>query len=553
MSHLSNNPTPSVRLLLAARLGIVLGISLALWLGLGGSLAAASRLAGSANGLAGPAGLSPQALACSSAVTVTNANDSGDGSLRQAIADVCGGGRITFSSSYTIYLLTTLEISKGLTIDGETHTVAVSGDSGGDGIPNVQVFSINTNAGVTLIHLGVVSGTADYGGGIDIHNLCRLTVISSTLGGNSARYFGGGIDNWGTLTLQNSTLISNSALSGGGIANNGTVIVQNSVFISNSAELGGGIRSDVTLTVNNSTFAGNSASYGGAGIYNWGVLTVTNSTLAGNSADYSGGGIYSDSSSGSGKLTVTNTTLISNSASRYGGGIYNNRTALAVQNSTLAGNSAKDGGGLYNDRYSAMLTVQNSTLAGNLASQNGAGAYNRSALTVTNSTLSGNSAGSIGGGIYNENALTVTNSTLAGNSADYFAGGGIANGGNMNLSNTLIARSPLGGDCQNWSALGAGDHNLIEDTGSEACNLTNGVNGNIVGVDPQIGDLADNGGGTQTHALLRGSPAIDAGAACPDADQRGVPRPQGAACDIGAFERAASDEWDSYLPLIQRP
>jgi hypothetical protein len=85
---------------------------------------------------------------------------------------------------------------------------------------------------------------------------------------------------------------------------------------------------------------------------------------------------------------------------------------------------------------------------------------------------------------------------------------------------------------------GASSNNLIEGIGSNACGLTNGVNGNIIGQDPNLGPLANNGGFTQTHALLAGSPAIDTGTntGCPATDQRGVTRPQGAACDVGAYE-----------------
>jgi hypothetical protein len=450
MSHLSSETTPccpAVRLLLSARLGIVLGLSLALWLVLGGSLVGASRLPGSVNGFVKPAGdglalandaggeapynFAPQRLGCSSAITVTNANDSGDGSLRQAIADVCDGGRITFANSYTIYLTATLEITRQLTVDGETHAVTVSGDSGGNGTPNVRVFSITSSGVATLTHLRIVSGTVGEGDE------------------GCPGQCGGGIYNQGTLTVQNSTLSGNSA--------------------------------------------------------------------TGNGSD--GGGIDNE-----GTLTVTNSTLSDNSVHRYGGGI-NNSGTLTVQNSTLSGNSSEWGGGI--DNNYGTLTVQNSTLSGNLAWG--------------------------GGGIYNGGTLTVQNSTLSGNSSEWESGegGGIDNWGTLTMTNTLIAHNPPGGDC--WGSVATNDYNLIEDTGIDACDLSNGVNGNIIGVDPRLGSLADHGGGTQTHALLRGSPAIDAGGStCLATDQRGIPRPQGAACDIGAFEKTASDEWDIFLPVIQR-
>ena len=184
-----------------------------------------------------------------------------------------------------------------------------------------------------------------------------------------------------------------------------------------------------------------------------------------------------------------------------------------------------------------MLT---STLSGNSTVYSGGGIYNyHGKLMVQTSTLSGNRAGA-GGGIANESgtAFKVYNSTLSGNRAGN-GGGGILNYGTwLDLMHTIIANSPEGGDCVlisgggGWATSGYG---LIESTGVNACGL-NSDYFTIVGVDPLLGPLADNGGATQTFALLPGSPAIDAGWSTGAPDQRGVVRPQGAACDIGAFE-----------------
>jgi hypothetical protein len=96
-----------------------------------------------------------------------------------------------------------------------------------------------------------------------------------------------------------------------------------------------------------------------------------------------------------------------------------------------------------------------------------------------------------------------------------------------------VTDSALGGTSKN---------NLITNTGANACNLSNGVNGNIVGSSPNLGALANNGGSTLTFAVLAGSPAIDAGddSSCPSTDQRGATRPQGLHCDIGAYESSFS-------------
>jgi predicted outer membrane repeat protein len=218
-----------------------------------------------------------------------------------------------------------------------------------------------------------------------------------------------------------------------------------------------------------------------------------------------------------------------------GGGIYvEGNGTLNVANSAFSGNSATGGwgGGIANQ---GMLTVTNVTFSNNSADGAGGGITNSGVLTVTNSTFSGNSAGG-GGGIINSGVLTVTNSTFSGNSATF--GSGIYNSGIMTLYNTLVAAN-IGEDC--YGTLTADSFNLDSDGSCD--NATQKTVGQI-----NLGPLADNGGSTQTMALLPGSAAIDAGnnAVCPATDQRGVARPQGA-CDVGAFEVVKV-----YLPLILR-
>jgi hypothetical protein len=178
-----------------------------------------------------------------------------------------------------------------------------------------------------------------------------------------------------------------------------------------------------------------------------------------------------------------------------------------VNNAATGGGSA--GGGLYN--------------AGN----------NSGLLAVTNSTFSGNTA-PIGGGIANSGKMSVTNSTLAGNMAT--SSGGIVNGGSLSLTNSIVSGN-TGGDINGNTT---GSHNLI-------------------GGAPLLGTLGTYGGPTKGFALLLGSPAIDAGddAICADTtgiapvagkDQRGIARPQGAHCDIGAFEYAQPDSLPGAKP-----
>ena len=171
------------------------------------------------------------------------------------------------------------------------------------GTPDFRLFQIDAGADVTIDGLTITNGNvgSDSGGGI--YNLGTLTVSNSTISGNSAALYGGGIFNSSfggsaTLTVSNSTLSGNSASNGGGIYNN-----------------------NGTLTITNSTLSGNSASDTGGGIFNdaflggSATLTITNSTLSGNSASGGGGGIENAASRGSATVRVSNSTLSGNSAS----------------------------------------------------------------------------------------------------------------------------------------------------------------------------------------------------------------------------------------------
>jgi CSLREA domain-containing protein len=207
-----------------------------------------------------------------------------------------------------------------------------------------------------------------------------------------------------------------------------------------------------------------------------------------------------------GTVTINNLTIQNGIDASNGGGILNVGT-LTVSNSTFTGNQAGYGGAIANF---GTLTIANSTFDGNNASASGGGVYNQGAsLTILNSTFSGNSAATSGGGVYNQSGMT------------------------MNMINNILANSTGGGDCANAGSIGSNTNNIIMDG---SCSPS------LVG-DPKLDALADNGGYTQTMALLIDSPAREAGdnticAAAPvnGLDQRGVIRPRGPNCDIGAYE-----------------
>ena len=248
----------------------------------------------------------------------------------------------------------------------------------------------------------------------------------------------------------------------------------------------------------------------------------------------------------SGDVTIIGVTLRNGTVNGDGGGVHN-RANLTLENSTVSGDSAThNGGGLYN---TGTLILNKSTVSGNSAANDGGGLYNNTAgtLTLNNSTVSGNTSDNSGGGLFNNSGTThLNNVTIAYNTADNDGdeagdGGGIRiDLGPINVRNSIIAENDDNSstvklnDCS--GTLNSPGYNLIQDV--TGCFFEGTVAGNITGQDPLLDPLAENGGDTWTHALGLASPAIDAGdnSTCLPTDQRGVSRPQGLACDIGAFE-----------------
>lgn len=441
--------------------------------------------------------------AAAATFTVNQTGDAGDltcdatCTLRDAIDDsnaTADADTITFDPSVFSTQQTIVLAGTALTITGNaTNTLTING-------PGANLLTVSGN---DVSRVFVISGATASISGLTV---TRGNGVAGILSGND-----GGINNNGILTVTNLVVTNNRATgSGGGIHNV--------------------ISSSVRLTVINCVISNN----------------VINGTGGGN-----GGGINNSSQNISG-LTITNSTISGNSVvaggGNSGGGIFTNGP-FNMSGSTVSGNSTGTfGGGI---SFSEVLgaNISNSTISGNSATGNGGGiSISNSQVAISNSTISGNSSASRGGGINILGECSLTSSTVVNNTAP--RGGGVFNSSaNFNVGNTIIANNSgntTSPDVEGQvNSLG---YNLIEDT--TGTTFTGPTTSNITGQDPQLFPLANNGGPTQTHALMPGSPAIDKGSSFGlTTDQRGAMRPVdnpsipnaagGDGADIGAFELQA--------------
>ncbi len=352
----------------------------------------------------------------------------------------------------------------------------------------------------------------------------------------------------GTITLTSTlpTISTTMTLDGSGQAV--TVSGANSYRVLNVASTGN--LSIDNLTIANGHTTGDIIGSSGAGISNSGTITsIANSTFTNNMSSYLGGAIYNNGTI----TTITDSTFSNNSATYGGGAIHNfNASLTTIVATTFSGNSADIGGAL-SGYQSTISTISASTFFNNSATSGNGGAINTDSAalnTIANSTFFNNSAAGNGGAIYAPSIDTLINSTIAGNSATGDGGGIYLAATVTNVANTIIADN---------SAATAGFENCRDNSSLDPTtnlnNLTDGLGclgfPNTLNPALHLGPLANNGGPTQTMALLATfptvNPAIDSGDAgtCASAvvnnlDQRGTVRPQGAGCDIGAFEYVPS-------------
>jgi hypothetical protein len=287
----------------------------------------------------------------SNIVTVKNTNDSGPGSLRDAISNATTGEIINFArSAFGTITLTSapLVIATSVTIDGPgPKNVTINGNN------SFQDLVIDANVTARVSGLTITEGEAP-------------AVFP---------YVGGGLLNDGVLTVANCVITKNSALfDGGGIANDGSLTVSNSVVSNNTAGAGAGIynASGATLELGSSTVANNQAGFVGGGLINLGAATITRSAVSDNSAS-AGGGIADFSSAGGGAVTISSSSVSNNSALSGGGGIFAVGGTLTIAASTLANNAAGNSGsqqslgGAVNATENVTLNISGSVFAGNTA------------------------------------------------------------------------------------------------------------------------------------------------------------------------------------------
>ena len=471
------------------------------------------------------AGLTTTAFA--GTIVVSNANDSGTGSLRAAIAsaNASPGSTITFDSGVFFSTQKITLTSGGLNLTANTTIQGPSSKVTIDGYNACQILVIASTATVFLSNLsfqsGQATGSSENGAGLSIGAGCHVTVTDCGFSFNDC--------------------VINQGGSGGGVYNAGTLALINCSFQYNTADYGGGgVYSSGPVTMTGCSFSENTATdYGGGIFVNGQTTTLTNCTITSGTA-IDGGGVYANS----GTVTlngcdISDNTVIFQGDDGHGGGIYNVFSTLKLTNCTLNNNAANgshdgDGGALYAySGYGGPVTLSNCRLSENTASFNGGavclgtGASQAPNLLLQNCIVDHNSAsGNIGGGgvVVEAGAATLAGCTLTGNTANYGSGGGV--NGTATLTDTIL----WGDTALTGSEIGtSGSYNVTY------CDVQGGYGGfGNLNADPQF----ISGTPTYNLSLQPDSPCIGAGTpgGAPVTDYNGVTRANPPS--IGAYEGA---------------
>lgn len=389
--------------------------------------------------------------------------------------------------------------------------------------------------------------TTDDGGGItmDYHTREAITVTNSIIQGNYAADDGGGLKLDNTVArLDNTHIVSNEAAADGGAMHidyaAAVTLVAATMTENHAGDDGGAIykQDSEAIVISNTQLISNTAINRGGGLYNQtgNTVAISDSVFISNTAGAAGGAINNNIAT----MTIDHSVFANNtSLNADGGAVANNGDGtLIVSISTFTGNAApspgRDGGAIYNgDDTTDTLIVDSSTFNGNRADEGGA-VRSRDILILTNSTFYNNAitnASGGGGALRLMGTANITNSTIFSNSAPGNAGGVriSSDTGDFSFANVIVTDNS-GGQCSTAGGVFSGVNNLATDAtcGAGFAQVSDGL----------LDVLGNYGGATQTAPLLPGSPALDAGdnTTCLLRDQRGVARPQGSTCDIGAFE-----------------
>jgi hypothetical protein len=515
-------------------------------------------------------------------ITVTNNNDSGAGSLRQALEDAQDGDTIQFASTLANQTITLtsgqieIPVGKNLTIDGSAASnLTISGNE------QSRIFLLNSTSvnptTLTVKDLILEKGyTAERGGAIATEHQGSVTLENTQFNNNVADQGGGAIFTAfeGNLTVNNSKFDGNIATAAndergaGAIAFWGpnNITVTNSEFTNNKGINGAAINSlNGKLTIENSRFIGNDTT---AAFYDTGE---NNPFLRGY-----GGAIYTDRASTrddstSGRISIKNSWFEGNKGRGEGGAAYlytGTQDNVVISGSTFKdneilelpnGGNAGNGGAIaqLNNGANKGFTITDTTFANNTAANGGGGVwFNYAPTTITNSTFSGNKTlsqetSSNGGGIVIGGPTDIVNTTFADNHAGWVGGAIRANNDSVTVKNTIFSNNTADNGPNDWNIQQHTNRELTDLGGNiqwpeKATNLGNDYNATatITIADPKLGPLQDNGNGQLTHALLAGSAAIDAGVntGAPTTDQNGNIRPidgdenGSAQFDSGAYE-----------------
>ncbi|MFK8039393.1 MAG: T9SS type A sorting domain-containing protein [Crocinitomicaceae bacterium] len=475
-------------------------------------------------------------------ITVTNTNDSGLGSLRQATIDALEGDTIRFDSniitpgSDTIKLVNEIIFNKGLVIKGlysSTDTLYISGEN------SSRIFSCNlllaTHQYLKIDSLVLMNGNSSgNGGAINFENGDSLIISNSIIKNSTSFYSGAGVSaDFDAAIFANSTFL---------------FLIENSIISGNNAGThGGGVYSSPPSSYSSS-------------------LVIKSSSINNNTTVYSGGGTFSNH-----PLTVENSIINSNTAGAHGGGAFSNYL-LNIENSTINGNTATEyGGGVCSySNLSSSVIVENSTISGNVAGYNGGGLHSLASssiiasvtfasVDINNSTISGNSAGEYGGGInctavtsslnsssISTSKIDINHSTICGNHSDVFGGGVYSNSSGavtsssfLDIENTTISGNTAAYDGEGLFSAAVDSSSILLKSNIIALNGTENIHNsdsntiisqgynifndapvgysisqdqiNVDSSDLNLLPLTNNGGSTQTMVPGLWSIAINAG------------------------------------------